>query len=69
LTLAAGFNGGGFSWAAITGRVVADLVNERDPGFDLATVDPNRFERSGASWSNPFTAGEARNQGGVVLSA
>ena len=58
LTLAAGFNGGGFSWAAITGNIVADLLTGRDPGFHLAPFDPDRFATAGTSWSNPFTAGE-----------
>ncbi|MFL5758985.1 MAG: NAD(P)/FAD-dependent oxidoreductase [Thermomicrobiales bacterium] len=66
LTLAAGFNGGGLSWAAIVGQVIADLVNGRPPGFDLAPFDPNRFSGTGASWTNPFTAGE-RSDAGLAL--
>ncbi|MDP9366786.1 MAG: FAD-binding oxidoreductase [Chloroflexota bacterium] len=58
LTVAAGFNGGGFSWAAIVGQVVADLLVDRDPGFDLAPFRPDRFTDDGTAWSNPFTAGE-----------
>jgi sarcosine oxidase subunit beta len=59
LTLAVGFNGGGFSWAAIVGRVIADLLTERDPGFDLAPFRPDRFaRRTATAWRNPFTAGE-----------
>lgn len=58
LTLAAGFNGGGFSWAAIVGKVVADLLDGRDPGFDLTPFRPDRFASGGTAWSNPFTAGE-----------
>jgi len=59
LTLAAGFNGGGFSWAAVVGRVVADLLADRDPGFDLAPFRPDRFAAAEATaWRNPFTAGE-----------
>jgi glycine/D-amino acid oxidase-like deaminating enzyme len=57
LTLAAGFNGGGFSWAAITGQVVADLVFGGETGFDLTPFDPARFVRIGTTWTNPFTAG------------
>lgn len=59
LTLAAGFNGGGFSWAAIVGRVVADLLAGHDPGCDLAPFAPNRFATRGTAWANPFTAGES----------
>ncbi len=58
LTVAAGFNGGGFSWAAIVGKVVADLLDGRDPGFDLTPFRPDRFASDGTAWSNPFTAGE-----------
>jgi sarcosine oxidase subunit beta len=59
LTLAAGFNGGGFSWAAATGRAVADLLAGRDPGLDLGPFRPDRFAAAGAvAWANPFTAGE-----------
>jgi sarcosine oxidase subunit beta len=63
LTLAAGFNGGGFSWAAITGQVVADLLSGQDPGFNLAPFDPGRFLSGATSWTNPYTAGE-RSHGG-----
>ena len=56
--LTAGFNGGGFSWAAIAGRVVADLVCGRSPGFDLAPFRPGRVAEGGTAWSNPFTAGK-----------
>ncbi len=58
LTVAAGFNGGGFSWAAITGQLVTDLVCDRKPAFDLAPFAPDRFATSGTAWNNPFTAGE-----------
>ena len=66
LTLAAGLNGGGFSWAAIVGRVVADLLCGRDPGFDLDPFRPDRFvgQEQGAAWRNPFTAGEGSDRGG-----
>ena len=60
LTLAAGFNGGGFSWAAVTGKIVADLLSGRDPGFNLSPFAPNRFVAAGTNWNNPFTAGERR---------
>jgi sarcosine oxidase subunit beta len=67
LWLAAGFNGGGFSWGAIVGRVLADLLAGRDPGFDLAPFRPDRFAgAAGAVWQNPFTAGEKNNPSGVT---
>jgi len=58
LTLAAGFNGGGFSWAAIVGQVIADLLAGRETGFDLTPFCPDRFADAGTTWNNPFTAGE-----------
>lgn len=58
LWLAAGFNGGGFSWAAIVGQILADLICGRDPGFDLTPFDPGRFAGRSMTWANPFTAGE-----------
>jgi sarcosine oxidase subunit beta len=58
LTVAAGFNGNGFSWAAITGRIVADLVTGQTPAFDRTPFDPNRFFTAGTAWANPFTQGE-----------
>ena len=61
LTLAAGFNGGGFSWAAITGKIVADLLTGKAPGFDLTPFAPDRFTASGTAWTNPFTAGEGES--------
>ena len=67
LTLAAGFNGGGFSWGPITGTIVADLVNGRTPRFDIAPFRPDRFE-SGAAWANPFTAGEESMSAGIAVS-
>lgn len=58
LTVAAGFNGGGFSWATIVGTLMPDLLDGHDPGFDLRPFDPGRFATAGTAWSNPFTAGE-----------
>lgn len=58
LTVAAGFNGGGFSWATIVGHMMPDLLDGHDPGFDLTPFDPGRFATVGTAWSNPFTAGE-----------
>lgn len=58
LTLAAGFNGNGFSWAGITGQVISDILLGNDHGFDLAPFRPSRFAEGGTEWRNPFTAGE-----------
>jgi D-amino-acid dehydrogenase len=62
LTVAAGFNGNGFSWAAITGQLVADLVTGQPPRFDLPPFDPNRFFTAGTVWANPFTQGGQSTQ-------
>lgn len=70
LTLAAGFNGNGFSWGAVVGHVVADLLAGRDPGFDLGPFRPDRFHGdAGPAWSNPFTAGERSNPRGPAAVA
>lgn len=69
LTLAAGFNGGGFSWAAQAGVIVADLLTGKDPGFDLRPFDPDRFATAGTTWNNPFTAGEKRREEPEALHA
>ncbi|HEY7034853.1 MAG TPA: FAD-binding oxidoreductase [Thermomicrobiales bacterium] len=58
LTIAAGFNGGGFSWGTVVGVVVADLLGGREAGFDLRPFRPDRFATGGTAWTNPFTAGE-----------
>lgn len=61
LYVAAGFNGGGFSWGAATGKALAQLISQGQAAFDLEPFDPNRFARGGVSWQNPFTAGEKNN--------
>lgn len=62
LTVAAGFNGGGFSWGAAVGRIVADLLAGRETGYDLEPFRPDRFHGAGElGWNNPFTAGERNN--------
>lgn len=64
LTVAAGFNGGGFSWGAAVGEAVAALLAGRDPGSDLEPFRPDRFHGGGGpAWANPFTAGEKNNPG------
>jgi glycine/D-amino acid oxidase-like deaminating enzyme len=63
LTVAAGFNGGGFSWGAIVGQVVVRLLTGQEPGFDLAPFNPARFHDAEVAWANPFTAGEKNNPG------
>lgn len=66
LTLAAGFNGNGFSWAAITGKVVARLLTDQDAGFDLEPFNPNRFHGGNTEWKNPFTAGEKSRESATI---
>ncbi len=61
LTVAAGFNGGGFSWGVIVGKVIASLLAGKEPGFDLAPFRPARFHDGNVAWENPFTAGEKNN--------
>ncbi len=58
LIVAAGFNGGGFSWGAVVGKVVAALIGGEKIPYDLDPFDPRRFENGAVGWSNPFTAGE-----------
>lgn len=66
LFVSAGFNGGGFSWGAATGKALAQLIVDGEAGFDLAPFDPNRFASGGVSWDNPFTAGEKNNPRSVA---
>ncbi len=66
LFVSAGYNGGGFSWGAATGKAIAQLVAEGQTEFDLEPFDPNRFARGGVSWDNPFTAGEKNNPRSVA---
>lgn len=61
LTLAAGFNGGGFSWGPIVGKVITRLLTGQEISFDLDPLRPARFLEAGVSWDNPFTAGEKNN--------
>ena len=61
LYVAAGFNGGGFSWGAATGKALAQLILHGRAAFDLEPFDPNRFAGGTVSWDNPFTAGEQNN--------
>jgi sarcosine oxidase subunit beta len=61
LFVAAGFNGGGFSWALSVGKALAELIRQGETAFDLRPFDPNRFSRGHVAWENPFTAGELNN--------
>jgi sarcosine oxidase subunit beta len=61
LTIAAGFNGGGFSWGAIVGKIITSLLSNQDPGFDITSFRPSRFHERDVAWANPFTAGEKSN--------
>jgi glycine/D-amino acid oxidase-like deaminating enzyme len=61
LTIAAGFNGGGFSWGAIVGKIIASLLSGQEPEFDITPFRPARFLEGNVGWANPFTAGEKNN--------
>jgi sarcosine oxidase subunit beta len=61
LTIAAGFNGSGFSWGVVLGTVVARLLGGQEPAFDIAPFRPARFHDGDVAWANPFTAGEKNN--------
>lgn len=41
--LAAGFSGHGFKFALVIGEVLADLVTDRRPSFDISMFSPSRF--------------------------
>lgn len=59
LTIAAGFNGNGFSWALAVGDIVAAMLAGDAVEVNLSPFDPGRFTKAGFSWDNPFTAGES----------
>lgn len=61
LYVAAGFNGGGFSWGPVLGKVLAELIIDGSTAYDLQPFDPNRFAYGTVRWDNPFTAGEKNN--------
>lgn len=58
LTVVAGFNGNGFSWALAVGDIVAGMLAGETVDIDLSPFDPGRFAAEGFEWNNPFTAGE-----------
>jgi sarcosine oxidase len=43
VVIAGGFSGHGFKFCSVVGEIVADLVTEHDPGFDLSLFALNRF--------------------------
>jgi sarcosine oxidase subunit beta len=61
LTIAAGFNGSGFSWGVVVGKVIASLLSGHDREFDIEPFRPSRFHDGNLAWANPFTAGEKNN--------
>ncbi len=67
LTIVAGFNGGGFSWGAINGKIVADEITGKNHGFDLSFFRPDRFEEKGTACHNPYTAGEKNSASQAAL--
>jgi glycine/D-amino acid oxidase-like deaminating enzyme len=58
LTVVAGFNGNGFSWALAVGEIVAGMLSGETGDVDLSPFDPGRFAAESFVWDNPFTAGE-----------
>ena len=58
LTIAAGFNGNGFSWALAVGDIVAAMLSGETVEIDMTPFDPGRFAEAGVVWDNPFTSGE-----------
>lgn len=68
LTIVAGFNGGGFSWGAINGKIIAAELTGKHHGFDLSPLRPDRFVETGTAWHNPYTAGE-KNSNAVATRA
>jgi sarcosine oxidase subunit beta len=48
LFVIAGFSGHGFQHAPAAGRILADLIAGRDPGFDLSPFAPGRFAHGAA---------------------
>lgn len=61
LTVVAGFNGNGFSWALAAGEIIAGMLSGETIDIDLSPFDPGRFAAEGFAWNNPFTAGETGN--------
>lgn len=57
----AGFNGGGFSWAAAVGKALTQMIVDGATEYDVEPFDPNRFATGSVSWDNPYTAGEKNN--------
>ena len=46
LFVIAGFSGHGFQHSPAAGRILADLIADRDPGADLSPFDPERFAKT-----------------------
>jgi sarcosine oxidase, subunit beta len=69
LYVAAGFNGGGFSYALTTGKAMAQLVANGRSTLDIEPFNPDRFASGEATWENPFTAGERNNPRKLTLDA
>jgi sarcosine oxidase subunit beta len=66
LTLAVGFNGNGFSWAAATGQIIAQLLTDQPVTLDITPFNPTRFHGGATAWNNPYTAGEKSNAAAAV---
>ncbi len=49
VVLAGGFSGHGYKFAPVVGEIVAALLADADPGFDLGLFAPNRFAAGAGS--------------------
>jgi hypothetical protein len=50
----------------MVGVIIARLLTDQDPGFEIGPFSPTRFHGGGATWNNPYTAGEKSNATGAV---
>jgi sarcosine oxidase subunit beta len=54
LYLINGFSGHGFQHSPAAGRILADVIAERDPRFDLTPFDLRRFAANGVAGERYF---------------
>ena len=46
IILAGGFSGHGYKFTPVVGEIVADLVEDRSPPYDLSHFDPARLQEN-----------------------